>query len=198
MPTAFNSILIVSREDSAEAARQICPVPTGLLQGPWKRISGAFFIQVHSQTQAVQSQSQIGSTNPIATPKATAKAIAAMRIASAPAGSANFPVHVRLREGRAVHNSGLRAHDGASNGICWPRYQGASSHAAPCLRVRAREPRTGHTWATSLLGASVHPTHSALHRTGPRPIQGMVEGLGSLRSRTAERPAWSLSFRSKD
>jgi hypothetical protein len=35
--------------------------------------------QIHSQTQAVQSQSQIGSVTPIATPTATAKAIAAMR-----------------------------------------------------------------------------------------------------------------------
>jgi hypothetical protein len=61
------------------------PVPLGrhrLLASapaPWFAISACPCQVQHSQTQTASGQSQIGSVIPIATPTATAKAIAAMR-----------------------------------------------------------------------------------------------------------------------
>ena len=79
-----------------------------------------------------------------------------------------------------VHNGRLCANAGACGGVGSPRYQGAPSHAAARMWLRAGEPRTRYPRPASLPGASVHPAHGALHRAVVRSVQGLVERLGSV------------------
>src|SRR5262249_31133119 len=50
-------------------------------------------------------------------------------------------------------------------------------HAAPCLWVQARQRWPRHAGVAALPRAQEHPAHGQIHRTGARPVQGLLERL---------------------
>ena len=57
------------------------------------------------------------------------------------------------------------------------RLQGASPHAAACLRLRSGKRGPRHPGAASLFGTSQYSAHRAVHRAGSRAVQTFLEGL---------------------
>src|SRR5262249_31799367 len=61
---------------------------------------------------------------------------------------------------------------------------GASTHAAPCLWVQARQRWSRHASPAALSRAQEHPAHGALHRNGARSLQELLAltavGAGKL------------------
>ena len=73
-------------------------------------------------------------------------------------------VIINVRTRRAVRHRRVRPHGrtGRRRGQAW--VQGASTPAAPRLRLCASEPWARHQGAASLSRAQEHPAHGALHR----------------------------------
>jgi len=90
---------------------------------------------------------------------------------------AEVSLRIHLRAWSTVHHRRLRAHARTRGRRGEARVQGASPHAAACLRLRPGKQGPRHTGAASLLGPSQYSAHRAVHRANSRAVQGFLEGL---------------------
>jgi hypothetical protein len=111
----------------------------------------------------------------------SSRGVGARRRASgaAPAPAREHAVALRLRKRArlSIHDGRLCPDDRAGCRCRGPWAEGASSHAPPCLRLRARQPGPRHPGNPGVARPPVDHEHCGLHDLGAEPVQGFLAGL---------------------
>ena len=103
----------------------------------------------------------------LAKPSIPSPAESCGRCGGSSASRGRLALRVYVGAGRAVHTGGLPQDDRPARRRGRLRVPGSPAHAAPCLRLRAREQGRRYPLAAGLSRAQEHPAHGALHGAGP-------------------------------